>query len=109
MAARGVKPPESSRQRLLTYAVVLAAVAFALLGGEYTTPDWLSLRRQVNDEKDRVAELTHAVDSLDQAVKLLEKDPREQERVAREAFGMIKDGEHLYRILPAEEDVRRKE
>jgi len=28
-----------------------------------------------------------------------------QERVARESFGMIRKGEHLYRLLPAEESA----
>lgn len=96
-------------RRWVTWAVLLAAFAFAILGGEYSTLDWLALRRQTGEETDRVAELTRAVDSLEQAVRLLERDSREQERVARESFGMIKDGEHLYRILPAEEGVRRKE
>lgn len=100
--ASGAAASALTGRRWLTWAVLLAAVAFAMLGGEYSTLDWFALRRQTNEETERVAELTRAVDSLERAVKLLEKDSREQERVARESFGMIKDGEHLYRILPRE-------
>ena len=42
------------------------------------------------------------VDSLERAAKAIEQDPRTQERVAREAFGMIRKGEHLFRIVPGD-------
>jgi cell division protein FtsB len=44
--------------------------------------------------------LRSAVDSLRRVVNALENDPATQERVAREQFGMIRDGEILYRIIP---------
>ena len=30
----------------------------------------------------------------------IEHDPRVQERVARESFGMIRNGEFLYKLVP---------
>jgi cell division protein FtsB len=45
------------------------------------------------------------VDSLAQAATAIERDPRVQERVARERFGMIKKGEFLYRLVPTQKSV----
>ena len=82
----------------LVGAVVL--LALAVWGGEYSTADWLTMRRQLADERDKVAALQVEVDSLAKAAKDLETNPAVQERVAREEFGMIRDGEILYRVVP---------
>jgi len=82
----------------LAGAVVL--LAMAAWGGEYSTADWLTMRRQLADEREHVATLRAEVDSLAKAAKDLETNPTVQERVAREEFGMIRDGELLYRVVP---------
>ena len=82
----------------LVGAVVL--LALAVWGGEYSTADWLTMRRQLGDERDKVAALQVEVDSLAKAAQDLETNPAVQERVAREEFGMIRDGEILYRVVP---------
>jgi cell division protein FtsB len=79
---------------------VFALVGFALLAGEYSTFDWLTLRRQVAEERAAIADLEIEVDSLERLARALETDPAAQERAAREGFGMIRDGEILYRIVP---------
>ena len=81
------------------------ALYFALQGGEYGTLDLLQLRRDEAEESAQVAELQHLVDSLTRAAVGIELDPRVQERVARERFGMIKKGEFLYRLVPTTEGV----
>lgn len=73
---------------------------FALLGGEYGTWDWLTLRRQVAEERAAVADLEIEIDSLTLLARALENDPAAQERAAREEFGMIRTGETLYRLVP---------
>ena len=84
----------------------LAALAFALYfavqGGEYGTLDLLHLRSEEKDEQAKVLLLRVMVDSLTRAATAIERDPRVQERVAREQFGMLRRGEFLYRIVPAE-------
>jgi cell division protein FtsB len=75
---------------------------FALQGGEYATTDLLALRRQAAVERAQVERLTRAVDSLERVATAIERDPRTQERVARERFGMIRRGERLYRLVPAD-------
>jgi len=87
-----------SRAAAIGGGVVLVLVA--LFAGEYSTLDWLKLRRQVAFERDTMQVLRSAVDSLRRVVNALENDPATQERVAREQFGMIRDGEILYRIIP---------
>jgi len=87
----------------------LAALAFALYfavqGGEYGTLDLIHLRREEKDERTKVLLLRTMVDSLTRAATAIEHDPRVQERVAREQFGMLKRGEFLYRIVPAESNA----
>ena len=87
------------------WAAVLAvafALYFAIQGGEYGTTHLLELRQEVGQEEALVARLKVVVDSLQRAAKAIQQDPRTQERVARESFGMIRKGEHLFRIVPGE-------
>ncbi len=87
------------------WAVVLGllfALYFALQGGEYGTLDLLQLRREEAVERANVEHLTRLVDSLEHDAAAIERDPRTQERVARERFGMLKKGEFLYRLVPTE-------
>jgi cell division protein FtsB len=91
--------------RWLTLAGFAGAVVFAVGGGEYGTFDYFELKGQVGDMEAELAELRHTVDSLDRVALALEKDPKVQERVAREQFGMLRSGEFLYRLVPAEESA----
>jgi len=89
-----------TRTRIAGLAGACVLLALAAWGGEYSTADWLTMRRQLADERDKVAALTAEVDSLAKAAKDLETNPIVQERVAREEFGMIRNGELLYRVVP---------
>jgi cell division protein FtsB len=79
-------------------AVVLLLVA--VLAGEYSTIDWLQVRTQLAQERDSVESMRAQVDSLGRVARALENDPVAQERAAREQFGLIRNGEILYRIVP---------
>jgi cell division protein FtsB len=79
-------------------AVVLLLVG--VLAGEYSTIDWLKVRSQLAQERDSVESLRAQVDSLARVARALENDPATQERAAREQFGLIRNGEILYRIVP---------
>jgi len=78
----------------------LVLVGVAVFAGEYSTIDWLKLRGQLADQQEAVAVLRAELDSLARVARALETDPAAQERAAREGFGMIRDGEILYRIVP---------
>lgn len=89
-----------TRTRVAGTAGGVALLALAVWGGEYGTADWITIRRQLADERARVAVLRVEIDSLAKLAGDLENNPAIQERVAREQFGMIRDGEVLYRVVP---------
>jgi len=86
------------RGNWLAIAVVGAALVFAVWGGEYSTWNWLTLRREEKRMRAEVVQLHQEVDSLKALKKQIEIDPSLQERIAREQFGMIAKGEYLYII-----------
>jgi cell division protein FtsB len=89
-----------TRTRVAGLAGGVGLIALAVWGGEYGTADWITIRRQLADERAKVAALRLEVDSLGTLAHDLETNPAVQERVAREQFGMIRDGEVLYRVVP---------
>jgi cell division protein FtsB len=88
-------------KQIAAVLVILGGIAFGALGGEYSTRDWWTLRRQVQQEDSAIATLEVDVDSLSNVAKALETDPAVQEKVARESFGMLRPGEIEYRVEPA--------
>ena len=95
-----------SRSGLAALGVVALAVVFALFGGEYGIFDWLELRRDARTEQGRIDRLTVEVDSLTRYLNQLKTDRRLLEQLARENFGMIREGEFLYRLEPDSLDDR---
>ena len=89
-----------TRTRVAGIAGLIGLLALAAWGGEYGTADWITIRRQLADERTRVAALRIELDSLAKLANDLESNPAVQERAAREQFGMIRDGETLYRVVP---------
>jgi cell division protein FtsB len=90
------------------WAIILGLVFglyFALQGGEYGILDLRQLRLAAVEESTNVARLQRVVDSLEKVAAAVERDPRMQERVARERFGMLKPGEFLYRLVPTSKEV----
>ncbi|MGH7579934.1 MAG: FtsB family cell division protein [Gemmatimonadales bacterium] len=83
-------------------AALAFALYFAIQGGEYGTTHLLELRADVRREEAEVTRLKAVVDSLERAADAIRHDRRVQERVAREAFGMIREGEYLFRIVPGD-------
>jgi cell division protein FtsB len=88
---------------LVRLVILLLALVFAIQGGEYSLWNWWELRTAERHEAAAVADLQEVVDSLEKAAVAIEKDPKVQERVARESFGMIRNGEFLFRVVPPAE------
>jgi len=84
--------------RVLFIAGSLAAVWFAVQGGEYSTLDLLRQRQRRAALRREIDSLSHIVDSLNAYRLKVLNDPATQERIAREEFGMIRGKELLYRI-----------
>jgi len=95
-----------SRAGWAALAALVFALYFGIQGGEYGTTDLLALRRQEAGERSQVVRLRWVVDSLEREATAIEHDPRVQERVARERFGMIRRGELLYRLVPPDSTLR---
>lgn len=86
-------------KRLVVAAVVLAALAFAVQGGEYGTTDLLRQKQRKKTLLASIDSLQRAVDSLKRYKHRLQTDPALQERIAREEFGMVRGNkELLYRF-----------
>jgi cell division protein FtsB len=71
---------------------------YALFGGEYSALETLRIRREAADAELLLAQLAVERDSLTARVDALEGDARTLETLARESFGMIREGEVLYRF-----------
>jgi cell division protein FtsB len=89
-------------RRVAVVILVLLGI-FAIQGGEYSSWDYLTLRRERTDERRQIADLEERVDSLARAAIAVETDPVVQERVARERYGMLRDGEFGYQIIRDDE------
>jgi cell division protein FtsB len=87
-------------RRLLAGAVLALAGYYALWGGEYSAFHLLRLTKERREADARLAQTRAEVDSLKALAGKLEKDDAEVERIARERFGMIREGELLYRFVP---------
>ena len=84
--------------RIIAAVILVGGFAFGLFGGEYRAIDWWKIKRLVREEHGAIELLRREVDSLQAYADSLETNRSVQERVAREKFGMIRDGEIVYRI-----------
>jgi len=85
---------------LVAGLLVAGGLAFGAMGGEYSTLNWWQLKREVRGQLDAIVRLEGEIDSLEAWAVQIETDAIIQERVARERFGMIRNGETLYRVEP---------
>lgn len=94
-------PASKVRERLslALFALIGAVVVwFAIEGGEYGTIDLLQQQRERRRLTREIDSLSRLVDSLARYKTSVQMDPRVQERVAREKFGMVRGKELLYRF-----------
>jgi len=87
-------------KRFILPALIGLAAYFAVFGGEYSLLEVRGARAEREDLERRLAEVERANDSLRAWGDALEADSATIERVARERYGMIREGEVLYRITP---------
>jgi cell division protein FtsB len=86
-------------KRALVAAGILAFALFAVQGGEYGTLDLVRQRAAKERTTAAIDSLTRIVDSLTKYKKRLATDQKLLEKLAREQFGMVRDGEVLYRFV----------
>jgi cell division protein FtsB len=88
-------------------AVAVGAIAFAVEGGEYGTSDLLRQRKREQRLRAEIDSLSRVVDSLGRYKRRVETDPKLQERIAREEFGMVRGNrELLYRFAEPDTAAR---
>ena len=93
--------------RLFWLVIIAAALVFAVQGGEYSTLDLLRQRREQQRMIKAIDSLARVVDSLHRYRDRLERDPKLQERIAREDFGMVRGTkELLYRFAEPRDSSR---
>ena len=85
-------------RRLIFPALIGISVYFAVFGGDYSISEVRRVRAEHNGLEGRLAELERINDSLRARAEALESDSATIERLARERYGMIREGEILYRI-----------
>ena len=96
-------------RRVLFWCVVLAALVFAVQGGEWGTDDLLAQRSRAARLRAQIDTLEREVDSLASVKKSILTDPVVQERIAREEFGMVRgDKELLYRFATPPDTSRTR-
>ncbi|MBI4541359.1 MAG: septum formation initiator family protein [Gemmatimonadetes bacterium] len=92
-------------KRLILPGLLLLAVYYAVFGGEYSLLDMAWLHRlRVREEAARDS-VRRQVDSLRSRSDSLAGDSAALERIARERYGMIRDGEVLYRFAEPPEST----
>ena len=93
------KSPATRIKQGLVAVGVLAALVFAVQGGEYGTRDLMRQRARRATLVATIDSLQHLVDSLRRYKTRVETDPVLQERIAREEFGLVRGNkELLYRL-----------
>jgi cell division protein FtsB len=82
---------------------VVGALYYLTLGGEYSLFHVRELRTERGAISVRIDSLQTELDALTAWADSLETDPTAIERVVREEYGFIRDGERLYRFMPPAE------
>jgi cell division protein FtsB len=83
---------------LTILGMLLLAAYFAIFGGEYTVFELRKLEALEVRASAELANVEAEIDSLAALALELRDDPEAIERVARERYGMIREGEILYRF-----------
>lgn len=84
--------------RFALSGVLLLAVYYALFGGEYSFFELRRARSEIDVVRARLDSVSRVNDSLRAWTDSLETNLGTLERIAREQYGMIRDGEALYRF-----------
>jgi cell division protein FtsB len=93
-------------KKLVFPAIFLAALYYAVFGGEYSVFALRHARAEARDEQAQLRELRHQVDSLKAWSDSLRTDSATLERLARERYGMVRKGETLYRFAEPDDSSR---
>lgn len=91
-------------KRLVFPGIVAVAFYVAVAGGEHSLMDARQARSELEDRHADLRTVRHEIDSLRARIDSLQHHDDALERLARERYGFIRDGEYLYRISEGAED-----
>ena len=91
--------------RLGLSVLIGLAVYYAVFGGQYSVFEVRRTRTLIEAQTAELGRLHREIDSLRARTDSLETDSVALERLARERFGMIRDGEVLYRFAEPEDTL----
>src|SRR5690606_19813217 len=89
---------------ILAAALLIGAAYLAIFGGDYDVFDLRRVRQERALEEQRARELAVQVEILRAREDSLASDSATIERIARERYGLIRDGERLYRFTDTAAD-----
>jgi cell division protein FtsB len=89
---------------LLGLLLLIGAGYFAVFGGDYDVFDLRRVRRERALEEQRAREVSIEVEALRARRDSLANDSATIEHIAREQYGLIRDGERLYRFADTAAD-----
>jgi len=87
----------------------LLVLVYFYLFGDYGVQRIRRQKQEIIELEQTVEQLRVQQEELKKAVELLKTDPEYIERIAREEYGLVKQGEIIYKLVPtAEEDQAEK-
>ena len=89
-------------RRLISFGVLALALYFVVAGGEYTILEARRAEGELAARRAEISAMRQEIDSLRFTIEALRHNDEVLERVARERYGFIRDGEYLYRITEPE-------
>ena len=96
-------------RRLVFLGLLALAGYFAVFGGEYSALDARRARAELAARRAEVAAEMGRSDSLRARIDSLRHSDEALERLARERYGLIRDGELLYRLTDTGRDEESEE
>lgn len=89
-------------KRLVFPGVIGVALYFVVAGGEYSFLDLRRAESELEVRRNELPAVRRQIDSLRARIDSLQHDDEALERLARERYGFIRDGELLYRLTETE-------
>ncbi|HIF37785.1 MAG TPA: septum formation initiator family protein [Gemmatimonadetes bacterium] len=92
-------------KKLIVWSLLAFSIYIVIFGGEYSVFEVRRVREEQNQLMQQLSDLQAENDSLKGWVQTLEFDSATIEKIARESFGFIRDGETLYRVTQPKDTV----
>ena len=92
-----LKKISGNKRLILTLLVVIPIVSFVMFSNKGILKR-MSLESEKQAMQEKVQQALHEQSQLQQESKALDNDKRAIEKVAREKYGMIREGETVYKV-----------